>query len=144
MINIFRKRQRNRVKSQLSQCLKRAQCLSLSDVFNAESLYSVWYYNNFSLSAYMQQTHYCECIIWETLSHMLLSITHCNSYRRVEVDQCFMMQINLVCTYCTLLCNSCDQYRVKSLIITALISERSDVVVLHIHVYDDKEGDSTL
>ena len=54
------------------------------------------------------------------------------------------MQINLVYTYCISLCNFYDQCSAESLIITALFSERSDVVVLCTHVYDDKEDDSIL
>ena len=75
---------------------------------------------------------------------MLLSITYCDFYRRAEVDQCFIMQINSVCTHCTSLHNFCDQCTVKLSIITALISERSDVVVLHVCIYNDKRDDDTL
>ena len=144
MINTFRKRQRNRVVRKLSQCLKRVWCLSLSDIFNAENLYSVWCYNNISLLTHVQQTHHCECVIWEILSHTLLSITHCDPYRRAEVDECFVTQINFICTHCTSLCNSCDQYSTELSITTALFSERSDVVILYAHIYDDKRSDDTL
>ena len=75
---------------------------------------------------------------------MLLSITYCDFCRRAEVDQCFITQINSVCAHYTSLCNSNNQCTVKSLITTALISERSNVVVLHMCIYDDKKDDSTL
>ena len=75
---------------------------------------------------------------------MLSDITHCDFCRRAEVDQCFMMQINSVCTYYMSLCNLCDQCTAELLIITVSISERSDVVVLCIHIYNDKGNDSTL
>ena len=144
MINIFRKRWENRVVRKLSQCLKKTQHLSSDNVFNAENLCSVWCHNDISLLTYVQQTHCCECAIWENLSHTLLSITHCDFCRRAEVDKCFMMQINSVCTYYTSLCNLYDQCSVKSLITTALFSERSDVVVLCVCVYNDKRDSSTL
>ena len=144
MIDIFRKRWENRVVRKLSQHLKKAQHLSSNDVFNAENLYSMWYHDNTSLSAHVQQTHHCECAIWENLSHTLSDITHCDSCRRVRVDECFVTQINSVCTHCTSLCNFCDQCSAESLITTVLFSERSDVVVLHTHVYDDKRDSSTL
>ena len=144
MINIFRKRQENEIVRKLSQHLKKVWHLSLSDVFNAENLYSVWCCDNILLLTCVQQTHHCECAIWENLNHTLLNITHCNLCRRAEVDECFVMQINSVCTYCISLCNFCDQCSAESLITTVLFSERSDVVVLHTHVYDDKRDSSTL
>ena len=144
IINIFRKRQRNRVMRKLSQHLKKTQHLSLSDVFNAENLYSVWCHNDISLLTCVQQTHCCECVIWKTLSHTLLNIAHCDFYRRVRVDECFITQINSVCAYCTSLCNFYDQCSVELSIITALFSERSNVVVLHIHIYDNKGDNSIL
>ena len=144
MIDTFRKRWENRVVRKLSQCLKKAQHLSLSDIFNAENLCSVWCCNNISLLTHVQQTHCCECAIWENLSHTLSDITHCDSCRRVRVDECFVTQINSVCTHCTSLCNSCDQCSAESLITTALFSERSDVVVLCVCVYNDKRDSDTL
>ena len=144
MINTFRKRWENRVMRKSDQCLKKIWHLSSDDIFNAENLYSVWCYNNISLLTHMQQTHHCKCAIWENLSHTLSDITHCDFCRRVRVDECFMMQINSVCTYCTSLCNFCDQCSAESLITTVSFSERSDVVVLCMCVYDDKRDDSTL
>ena len=144
MINIFKKRWENRVVRKLNQHLKKTQHLSLSDVFNAENLYSVWCHNDISLLTYVQQTHCCECAIWENLSHTLLSITHCDLCRRAEVNKCFIVQINSVCTYCTSLCNSHNQCSVESLIITVSIFERSDVVILCVCIYDDKRDDSIL
>ena len=144
MINIFRKRQRNEIVRKLSQHLKKTQYLSLNDVFNAENLYSVWYYDNISLLTHVQQTHHHECAIWENLSHTLLSITHCDLCRRAEVDECFITQINSVCTHYTSFHNSHDQCSAESLITTALFSERSDVVVLHTCVYNYKRDSDTL
>ena len=144
VINTFRKRQRNRVINISAQHLKRAWCLSQSDVFNAENICSVWYHNDISLSAHMQQTHHHERVIWETLSHTLSDTAHCDSCRRAEVNQCFVAQANLVCTCCTSLHNSCDQCMIESLIITALNSERFNIIVLYVHVYDDQRDDSTL
>ena len=144
MIDIFRKRWENRVVRKLSQHLKKTQHLSSDDVFNAENLCSVWCCNDTSLLTHVQQTHCCECVIWENLSHTLSDITHCDLCRRVRVDECFVTQINLVYTHCIFLCNSCDQCSTESLIITALFSERSDAVVLHICVYDNKRDSSTL
>ena len=144
MINTFRKRQENRVMRKLSQHLKKTQHLSSDDVFNAENLCSVWCHNDTSLLTHVQQTHHCECAIWENLSHTLSDITHCDSCRRVRVDECFVTQINSVCTHCTSLCNSHDQCSAESLITTALFSERSDVVVLYVCVYNDKRDDNTL
>ena len=128
----------------LSQHLKKTQCLSLSNVFNAENLYSVWCCDNTSLSAHMQQTHHCEYTIWENLSHTLSDITHCDFCRRAEVNECFVTQINSVCTHCISLCNFYDQCSAESLITTVLFSERFDVVVLHICVYNNKKDSSTL
>ena len=54
------------------------------------------------------------------------------------------MQINSVYTYCTLLCNSHNQCSAESLITTVSISERSDVVVLHAYIYDDKRDSDIL
>ena len=144
IINIFRKRWENRIMRKLSQCLKKIWHLSSDDIFNAENLYFVWYHNNISLLTCVQQTHHCECVIWENLSHTLLDITHCDSCRRVRVDKCFVMQINSVCTHCTSLHNSHDQCSAELSITTALFSERSDVVVLCTHVYNDKRDSSTL
>ena len=144
MIDTFRKRQENRVMRKPDQHLKKTQCLSSDDVFNTENLCSVWYHNDISLLTHMQQTHHCEHAIWENLSHTLSDITHCDLCRRAEVDECFVTQINSVCTYCTSLCNSCDQYSAESLITTVSFSEKSDVVVLHTHVYDNKRDSDTL
>ena len=144
MINIFRKRWENRVMRKSDQHLKKIWHLSSDDVFNAENLYSVWCHNNTLLLTHMQQTHCCRCVIWENLSHTLLSITHCDLCRRAEVDECFVTQINSVCTHCTSLCNSCDQCSAESLITTVSFSERFDVVVLCAHIYNDKRDDDTL
>ena len=144
MIDTFRKRWENEIMRKSDQHLKKTQCLSLNDIFNAENFYSMWYYDNISLLTCVQQTHCCECAIWENLSHTLSNITHCDPYRRAKVDKYFVMQINSVCTHCTSLHNSYSQCSTESLITTASFSERSDVVVLHTHVYDDKRDSSTL
>ena len=75
---------------------------------------------------------------------MLSDIIHCDSCRRAEVDQCFITQISSVCTHCMSLHNSHNQCTAESLITTALISERSDVVILCTCIYSDKGSDSTL
>ena len=128
MIDIFKKRQRNKVMRKLSQHLKKTQYLSLSDVFNTENLYSVWCHNNISLLTYVQQTHHCECAIWENLNHTLSDIAHYDLYRRVRVNECFITQINSVCTHYMSLHNFCDQCSAESLITTVSIFERSDVI----------------
>ena len=104
MINIFRKRQRNEVINISAQCLKRVWCLSQSNVFNAENICSVWCHNDTSLLAHMQQTHHYEYIIWKTLSCTLSDTAHCDSCKRTEVNQCFIVQVNSVCTHCISLC----------------------------------------
>ena len=106
MINTFRKRWENRVINILTQCSKRVWCLPQSDVFNTENICSVWCYDDISLLAHLQQTHYHESVIWETLSHTLSDTAHCDSCRRAEVNQCFIVQVNSVCIHCISLHNS--------------------------------------
>ena len=61
---------------------------------------------------------------------MLSGTAHCGPCRRAGVDQCFVSQANPACTHCMSLCNPHGQCTVEPLIITALTSERSGVVVL--------------
>ena len=69
--------------------------------------------------------------------YTLLSTAHCSSCIRAGIDHCFMVA-GCTCTHYMSFCNSCRQCTVEPLIIAALNSESSDVVVLHAYNNDGK------
>ena len=143
VIDTSRKRQGSRVVQQSVWRLKRTRRLPLSDVSDRGSC-PVWCCDDTLLPAHVQQGHCCGCVIWENLSHTLLSTARCGPCRRAGVDQCFMLQAHPACTHCTSLCNPCGQCTVEPSTITALTSGRSGVVVLRTCVYGGRRGGGTL
>ena len=75
--------------------------------------------------------------------HTLSGTAHCSPCIRAGIDHCFMVA-ECVCTCCMFFCNPHRQCTVEPLIIAALNSGSSGVVVLHAYNNGGKRGGSTL